>query len=115
MAHSTSQRTRRRPPRLVRRVTDELDLQFAGTFGPETIERVVVDSLEMLLPTATVTTYLPVLAEKFAGTDSRLGKVDGSLPSAMPGRAVPLRAQRRTFPDGRRLAAPPRPATRSWS
>ena len=71
---------------LVRKVTANLQDQFAGTFGPETIERFVVDSLELLLPTAKVTTFLPVLAESF--TKDRLqalGKTDGSLPSTIPG------------------------------
>lgn len=70
----------------VRKVTANLQDQFAGTFGPETIERFVVDSLELLLPTAKVTTFLPVLAESF--TKDRLqalGKTDGSLPSTIPG------------------------------
>ena len=71
---------------VVRRVTAVLQDQFSGTFGPETIERFVVDSLEQLLPTAKVTTFLPVLAEKFAKERLRaLGKVEGSLPSTVPG------------------------------
>jgi arsenate reductase len=71
---------------LVRTITARLAPQFAGTFGTETIERFVVDSLEQLLPTAKVATYLPVLAEKF--TKERLGalgRLDGSLSSMAPG------------------------------
>lgn len=71
---------------LVRGLTAKLEDQYAGTFGRETIGRFVIDSLELLLPTAKVTTFLPVLAEKF--TKDRLqalGKVDGSLPSTTPG------------------------------
>ena len=71
---------------LVHRVTTALEPQFAGTFGPETIQRVVLDSLDRLLPTATVSTYLALLTEKFARERLRaIGKVDGSLPSAVPG------------------------------
>ena len=71
---------------VVRRVTAVVQDQFSGTFGPETIERFVVDSLELLLPSAKVTTFLPVLAEKFAKERLRaLGKVEGSLPSTVPG------------------------------
>ena len=71
---------------VVRRVTAVLHDQFSGTFGRETVERFVVDSLEQLLPTAKVTTFLPVLAEKFAKERLRaLGKVEGSLPSTVPG------------------------------
>ncbi|HUP76375.1 MAG TPA: arsenate reductase ArsC [Acidimicrobiales bacterium] len=70
---------------VVRRVTAILQPQFSGTFGPETVERFVVDSLEQLIPTARITTFLPVLAEKFAKQRLRaLGKVEGSLPSTVP-------------------------------
>ena len=71
---------------LVRGVSARLETQFAGTFGPETIERFVGDSLEQLLPTAKITSFLPVIAEKFARERLRaLGKVEGSLPSDVPG------------------------------
>jgi arsenate reductase len=71
---------------LVRTVVAHLEPQFAGTYGAETIQRFVVDSLEQLLPTAKVTTFLPVLAEKFTKDRLRaLGRVDGSLPSTTPG------------------------------
>ena len=71
---------------LIQGVSTRLQSEFAGTFGPETIERFVGDSLDQLLPTAKITTYLPVLAERFARERLRaLGKVDGSLPSTVPG------------------------------
>lgn len=71
---------------LLQRVVARLEPRFAGTFGVETIERFVTDSLEQLLPSAKITTYLPVLAEKFAVERlTALGKVDGSLPSSAPG------------------------------
>jgi len=71
---------------LVRGVTARLEPQFIGTFGPETIERFVVDSLDKLLPNAKVTSFLPLLAEKFARERLRaLGRVEGSLSSAVPG------------------------------
>jgi arsenate reductase len=71
---------------VVRKVVANVQQIFAGTFGPETIERFVVDSLEQLIPTAKVKSFLPVLAEKFAKERLRaLGKVDGSLPSTKPG------------------------------
>ena len=46
---------------LVRRVVEDLEAQFAGTSGVETIERFVQERL------------------------TALGKVDGSLPSSTPG------------------------------
>jgi arsenate reductase len=71
---------------LVHRVTAELEPQFSGTFGHETIQRFVVDSLDRLLPTATITTYLPVLTEKFAQERLRaLARLEGTLPLALPG------------------------------
>ena len=71
---------------VVRRVVANVQESFAGTFGRETIERFVVDSLELLIPTAKVKTFLPVLAEKFAKDRLRaLGKVEGSLPTSVPG------------------------------
>ncbi len=71
---------------VVRRVVANVGQSFSGTFGPETIERFVIDSLEQLTPMARVTSFLPVLAEKFAKERLRaLGKVDGSLPSSKPG------------------------------
>lgn len=71
---------------LVRTVTARLHTEHAGVFGPETIQRCVVDSLQLLLPTAKITAFLPVLVEKFAREQLRaLGTLDGSLPSAVPG------------------------------
>lgn len=71
---------------LVHSVSSRLQTEFAGTFGPETIERFVVDSLAQLVPTAKITSFLPVLAERFARERLRaLGKVDGSSPPPPPG------------------------------
>ena len=71
---------------LVHSVTARLEPQFAGTFGPETIERFVHDSLEQLLPTAKIATYLPLLAEKFARQRlAALARLEGSVPSTVPG------------------------------
>lgn len=70
---------------LIHGVSRRLQPEFTGTFGPETIERFVVDSLDKLAPTAKITTFLPVLAERFARERLHaLGKVDGSLPSTIP-------------------------------
>lgn len=50
---------------LVRNMATALEQQYAGTFGPETVERFVVDSMDKMMATAKVTAFLPVLAEKF--------------------------------------------------
>jgi protein-tyrosine-phosphatase len=51
---------------LVSHATARLEREFDGTFGPETVERFIVDSLDQLAPNATVTTFLPLLTERFA-------------------------------------------------
>lgn len=51
---------------LVRRAAMSLVREFDGTFASETVERFVADSLEQLVPNATVTTFLPLLTERFA-------------------------------------------------
>ena len=71
---------------LVETVAAHLAPHYVGTFGAETIERFVRDSLERLLPTAKVATYLPVLAEKFARQRlTALARLDASAPNAVPG------------------------------
>jgi arsenate reductase len=70
----------------VRTIVTRLAPDYVGTFGTETIERFVLDSLEQLLPTAKVTTYLPVLAEKFTKDRLRaLARVESTAPPATPG------------------------------
>jgi protein-tyrosine-phosphatase len=63
---------------LVRRAAADIELEFTGTFGRETVERFVADSLAQLLPTARFTTYLPLLTERFARERLRaLAKLEG--------------------------------------
>jgi protein-tyrosine-phosphatase len=70
----------------LRRSIGELEDRLTGTFGPETIERVVLDSYETLLLTAKTTIYLPIIAQKYAGERlNAIGRADGSLPSTVPG------------------------------
>ena len=72
--------------RLVRSATAHLEPQFAGTFGRETIERFVHDSLIQLLPTAKVKNHLPLLAEKFAKERlSALARLEDDTLDAVPG------------------------------
>jgi len=71
---------------LVRKSVALLEPQFAGTFGPETIQRFIIDSLDRLLPTAKVTAHLPVLAEKFAKERLRaLARVENATGPRAPG------------------------------
>ena len=69
---------------LVDGVVGRLERQFAGTFGPETIERFVVDSLDKLTATAKVNAYLPLLSERFARQRlTALARIEGP-PSSTP-------------------------------
>jgi arsenate reductase (thioredoxin) len=71
---------------LVRGAAARLEREFTGTFGRETVERFIADSLEQLMPTATVTTFLPLLTERFTRERlNALAKVEGSMSSSTPG------------------------------
>lgn len=50
---------------LVRQAAGRLHSEFAGVLNTETIERFLADSLDRLLPRANVTTWIPLLAERF--------------------------------------------------
>ncbi|SFR34578.1 arsenate reductase [Microbacterium azadirachtae] len=51
---------------VLHRAAERLAEQFTGMVGEETVERVVFESYTALARTATVTSLLPTLAEKFA-------------------------------------------------
>lgn len=70
---------------LVRNATRHLIDEFAGTFGPETIERFIADSLEELVPGAKITRFLPLLTERFARERLRaLANVEGLTNTGRP-------------------------------
>lgn len=54
------------PEAVLHRAAERLAHQFTGMVGAETVERVVYESYTALARTATVTTHLPSLAEKFS-------------------------------------------------
>ena len=59
--------------------------QFAGVFGAETIERFLYSSYDQFASTATVPTFLPLLAERFAKQRLRaLAKVEGLADGGKP-------------------------------
>ena len=59
--------------------------QFAGVFGEETIERFLYSSYDQFAETATVPTFLPLLAERFARQRLRaLAKVEGKVEDGKP-------------------------------
>ena len=56
-----------------------------GVFGLETIERYLIESYDLLAARATVDTYLPLLAERFAGQRLRsLARLEGAAVSEVP-------------------------------
>jgi arsenate reductase (thioredoxin) len=71
---------------LVRSATERLRSEFQGTFGPETIERFITDSLDQLLPNAKFTAFVPLLTERFARERLRaLAKIEGLDSGGVPG------------------------------
>jgi protein-tyrosine-phosphatase len=70
---------------LVAQLTKRLKDEFAGTFSAETIERFIGDSWEALEPQARVTTWLPILVERFSRDRLRaLAKVEGKVTDTRP-------------------------------
>jgi protein-tyrosine-phosphatase len=66
-------------------VRTQLQDEFAGVFGPETIERFLTDSLDKLLPQAGITTFTPVFAERFARDRLHaLAKIEGKTDVTTP-------------------------------
>ena len=69
----------------LRAACSRLATEFQGTFGPETVDRFVASSYEGLAGHATVRTYLPLLAERFAR--QRLGalaRIEGKAGTGEP-------------------------------
>ena len=75
------------PPRL-EPVVERLTERFSGTFAPETVTRLVVDSYEQLVAAAAIDTFLPVLTQHFAAdrlcaTAAVEGKIDKDRPEVL--------------------------------
>jgi protein-tyrosine-phosphatase len=70
---------------LIRTATAGLKDEFAGIFAAETIERFITDSLDRLLGTARVVTFVPIIAERFTRDRLRaLAKVEGKITTTVP-------------------------------
>ena len=62
-----------------------LQAEFAGTFGVETIERFITTSYDQFAERATVTNFLPLMAERFARQRLKaLAKVEGKANDGLP-------------------------------
>jgi arsenate reductase len=65
-------------------IADRLAAEYDGVFSRPTVERVVADSVEQMAA-ATVTIYVPLLAERFARERLRaVGHADGLVPKLRP-------------------------------
>jgi protein-tyrosine-phosphatase len=70
---------------IIRTATARLEDEFSGVFGPETIERFITDSLDQLLPRATVTHFVPIFVERFTRDRLKaLAKVEGKTTTSSP-------------------------------
>jgi arsenate reductase (thioredoxin) len=67
------------------RIADDLALRFAGMFSPETVNRYVRESYELLATQAKITKYLPSLTGKFAADRLRaLASAERHLRAGVP-------------------------------
>jgi protein-tyrosine-phosphatase len=70
---------------LILSATARLRDEFGGMFSAETIQRFISESMNDLLPTATVTAFLPIFVERFARDRLKaLAKVEGKIVSDRP-------------------------------
>ncbi len=70
---------------LIKQAAERLKGDFAGVFSVETIERFMTESQAQLESRATVTTWLPILIERFARDRLRaLAKVEGLMTDQRP-------------------------------
>jgi arsenate reductase (thioredoxin) len=70
---------------LIRTATGRLKDEFTGVFAAETIERFIADSLDQLLRTAKLTTFVPIFVERFTRDRlTALAKVEGKIKTTVP-------------------------------
>jgi protein-tyrosine-phosphatase len=71
---------------VIRAATARLTDEFAGTFGPETIERFITDSWDQLATVSRVPRFMPLLAERFARDRLKaLARVESGRSGGTPG------------------------------
>ena len=70
---------------LVNSAASRLEREFAGTFGRETVEQFIINSLDHLAPGNKVPAFLPLLTERFARDRLKaLAKIEGLSSSDRP-------------------------------
>jgi protein-tyrosine-phosphatase len=71
--------------RALRTAAKALHAEFDGTFGTETIEQFLATSYDQFAARAKITTYLPLMAERFARQRlNALAKVEGRATDGLP-------------------------------
>ena len=73
---------------VLQRIAEKLAAKYKGLFSPETVERYVFESYTALARSATVSSHLVSLAERFASDRLRAlvlaqGKIDSALPQVL--------------------------------
>lgn len=69
----------------VQHAVDALAQEFAGTFGRETVERCLLDSMDQLARGATVPYFIPLLGQRFARERlTATAQAQGTLEKTMP-------------------------------
>src|SRR5688500_3086526 len=70
---------------LIHVAATRLEDKFQGVFASEPIERYINDSLDQLLPTSEVVTFVPIFVERFARDRLKaLAKIEGKAASDKP-------------------------------
>jgi len=70
---------------VLRRNAVNVARRFPGSFAAETVERLLLESYDLLAATSKVTTYLPLLAERFATERLRaIARTEGAIVSDTP-------------------------------
>ncbi|MBB6172626.1 ArsR family transcriptional regulator [Nocardiopsis mwathae] len=73
------------PEDLLDRVQERLTIRFSGMFSPETVQRYLRESYELLARSATVTPHLPTLTERFAAERlTAVARRDGIVARSLP-------------------------------
>ena len=70
---------------VLHRIADELALSFTGVFAPETVERYVCESYQLLSARARIPTHVVSMTKRFAGDRLRaLGQANGLIAKGAP-------------------------------
>ncbi|WP_394769640.1 metalloregulator ArsR/SmtB family transcription factor [Lacisediminihabitans sp.] len=81
----TGQRATAMADGVLERIAADLSRRFSGVFGPETVERYVRESYDLLAEGARITRYLPSLTSRFAADRlAALARSESAAPDRVP-------------------------------